>query len=311
MLRFKQYFSSFGSQLNNFFQLPLCHSLVPKEFYSAKKSDSLLRRSTLFASVLLSAMYLTSCEKVIQIDLNDAEKKYVIEAMISDQLGSCKVVLTQTKNFDENNTFTGVSGAQVTIADNNGAPKTLTETAPGVYEAPALTAVSSHTYQLSVRVGGEEFSATSVMPALVHLDSLYITERIFFDEKNKYATVLYDDPAGVQNAYRFIQYVNGIKEKTIFVRDDDSNDGLTIERTLLFFSDDDDADEKKLKSGDNVRVEMLCISYPVYKYWFSLSQSSTGENQSATPGNPVTNIQGGALGYFSAHTWQSKTVEVP
>lgn len=310
MLRFKRYFSSFGSGPKSFFQLPLCHSLVPHQSYSAKKALS-VRRLTLFASLLLSAVYLTSCEKVIQVDLNDAEKKYVIEAVITDQPGSCKVILTQTKNFDENNTFAGVSGAQVTIADNNGTPQTLVETSPGVYEDPTFTAVSSHTYRLAVNVDGKAFSATSVMPGLVNFDSLYITERTFFDEKNKYATVKYNDPAGVQNAYRFIQYVNGVKEKTIFVRDDDSNDGLTIERTLLFFSDDDDEDEKKLKSGDNVRVEMLCISYPVYKYWYSLAQSATGENQSATPGNPVTNIQGGALGYFSAHTLQSKTIEVP
>ncbi len=96
-----------------------------------------------------------------------------------------------------------------------------------------------------------------------------------------------------------------------FVRNDDSNDGRTIKRTLLFFSDDEEEDEKKLKSGDNVRVEMLCISYPVYKYWYSLAESSTGEGQSVTPGNPVTNISGGALGYLSAHTIQSKTVIVP
>lgn len=261
-------------------------------------------------SLLLSVMYFTSCEKVIQVDLNNAENKYVIEAEISDQPNSCKVLITQTKKFDENNTFDGIRGAQVTIADNNGSPVVLTETSPGVYEAPAVTGVSGHTYDLKIDVDGQSFTSTSTMPALVPLDSLYITERTFFDETNKYATLLYNDPAGVQNAYRYIQYVNGVKEKTNFVRDDNSNDGRTIKRTLLFFSEDEE-DEKKLKSSDNVRVEMLCISYPVYKYWYSLAESSTGENQSATPGNPVTNISGGALGYFSAHTIQSKTVIVP
>jgi len=265
-----------------------------------------------YLSVLLSSMYFTSCEKVIQLDLNEAEKKYVIEAEISDSPNSCKVILTQTKNFDENNTFGGIKGAQITIADNNATPVTLTETGAGVYESSSLTGISGHTYNLVVNVNGQVFTATSIMPARVPLDSLYITERTFFDETNKYATLSYKDPLGTGNAYRYIQYVNGVKEKTIFVRDDDLVDGRKIERTLFFFSDnDDEQEEKKLKTGDNVRVKMLCISYPVYKYWYSLAESSTGENQSATPGNPVTNIDGGALGYFSAHTSQSRSVIVP
>lgn len=256
-------------------------------------------------------MYFAACEKVISVDLNTAEKRYVVEAVLTDQPNSCKVLLTETKNFDDKNTFDGVSGAQITIADDNGNSITLTETTAGVYEAPALTGVSGHTYNLTINVAGQMFTAASTMPALVPFDSLYITERTFFDETNKYASLLYKDPAGKGNAYRYIQYVNGLKEKTIFVRDDDLSDGRTIERRLFFFTDDEEEGDKKLKTSDNVRVEMLCINYPVYKYWYSLAQSSTGENQSATPGNPVTNIQGGALGYFSAHTIQIKTVIVP
>jgi hypothetical protein len=271
---------------------------------------SLSFRPTLLAGLFIFTLSFTACEKVITLDLNSAEKKYVIEAEITDQPNSCKVSLTQTKNFGDNNTFNGVSGAQVTITDNNGSPLSLTETSAGVYEAVSFKGVPGHTYNLTVRIAGQTFTATSKMPLLVSFDSLYITERTIFGETNKYATLAYVDPAGRGNAYRYIQYVNGIKEKTIFVRDDDLTDGKAIERILFFFNNDDEKDEKKLKKGDQVRVEMLCIDYPVYKYWYSLVQSSTGENQSATPGNPVTNINGGALGYFSAHTIRSKTTVV-
>jgi hypothetical protein len=221
------------------------------------------------------------------------------------------VTVTQTKNFDENNSPLLVTGAQVTISDNNGPAQPLSEVAPGIYEAPSLTGIPSHTYTLSVGINGQVYTGSSAMPGVVPFDSLFITERTFFNETNKYATARYQDPAGIKNAYRFIQYVNGVKEKTMFVRDDDSNDGKRVDRTLLFFFSDDEQDEKALKSGDQVKVEMLSISYPVFKYWYSLSESATGQNQSATPGNPVSNIQGGALGYFSAHTVQTRTIIVP
>jgi hypothetical protein len=255
-------------------------------------------------------MYFSGCEKVIDVDLNTTEKKYIVEAVLTDQPNSCKVLITETKNFDADNTFNGVPGATVTIADNNSSPVTLTETSAGQYERN-LVGVAGHIYTLQVNMGGQTFRATSTMPSLVPFDSLYISERSLFGESNKYATLSYKDPAGKGNAYRYIQYVNGVKEKTIFVRDDDLSDGRQIERVLLFFGDEDDEDEKKIKTGDSVRIEMLGIDYPVYKYWYSLSQSSTGDNQSATPGNPVTNITGGALGYFSTHTYQSKTVVAP
>ena len=257
------------------------------------------------------AVSFSSCEKVIEVDLNTTDSKYVVEANLTDKPGSAKVLLTQTKNFDENNTFAGVTGAQVTIADNNSNPVTLTESAPGVYESALLTGIPGHTYNLTIKVNGQVFTSSSVMPAPVSFDSLYITEREFFGEKTKYATVVYTDPAGIKNAYRFIQYVNGIREETNFVRDDDSNDGLKVERTLFYFYDDDEKEERELKTGNTVKIEMLGISYPVYKYWYSLSQSATGSSDSATPGNPVTNINGGALGYFSVHTVQSKTITVP
>jgi hypothetical protein len=309
---YKKYFSFFVSRLQIFFHLLLCHSLVPQQVFSTKKSSSLLPSFPVLIFLALSSMYFTACQKVINVDLNSAEKKYIIEAVLTDQPNSCKVLLTQTKNFDENNTFSGVSGANITISDNNGAPVTLNETAPGTYEAPSLKGVSGHKYDLAINVAGKSYTATSTIPALVPFDSLYISERTFFDKSNKYATLSYKDPVGRGNAYRYIQYVNGIKEKTIFVRDDDFSDGNRIERILFFFNNDDDEQEKKkLKKGDLVRVEMLSIDYEMYKYWFSLAQSSTGENQSATPGNPVTNIKGGALGYFSAHTIQSKSIVVP
>lgn len=56
---------------------------------------------------------------------------------------------------------------------------------------------------------------------------------------------------------------------------------------------------------------MLCISPEVYKYWYSLNAGATGGNNAASPANPVSNISGGALGYFSAQTAQTKYIDVP
>jgi hypothetical protein len=54
----------------------------------------------------------------------------------------------------------------------------------------------------------------------------------------------------------------------------------------------------------------MCIEKNIYKYWYSAAQSVTSHSQSGAPSNPVTNIKGGALGYFTAQTVDQKSMIV-
>jgi len=268
------------------------------------------REKAVILLAFLFVTFLTSCEKVITLDLNEAEKKYVIEAIITDQPSTAKVLITQTKNFDEDNTFPGISGATVTIKENGGATTTLTETSQGVYQDAGLVAVSGKTYSLSVTINGSVFTASCLMPQKVNLDTIYVTDELLFTDTRKIVNVEFKEPSGRGNNYRFIQYVNNHKEDEIMIQNDDYTDGRNVNAKLFFFAEDDDS-TNLINSGDTVKIDMLCIDQPVYKYWFSLWRSSLGGNQQATPSNPVSNIQGGALGYFSAQTLQTKEMVVP
>jgi hypothetical protein len=257
--------------------------------------------------IFLVGTVFTSCEKVIDIDLNDTEKRYVVEGFITDQAGQCQVTITQTKNFDEDNTFPPVTGASVSITDNStGVVTQLSEVSPGIYKHVSLAGVSGKTYKLRVSINGAVFTASSTIPQLVTMDTIYTTTDTWLDGEIKLANIEYDDPVGIANSYKFVRYRNGVKTKQIFIDNDILTDGRRSV-TVLF----NDAEDDELKSGDEVKIDMLCIDPVVYKYWYSLEQGATGNPQSATPANPVTNITGGALGYFSAHTYQTKTMRVP
>lgn len=268
-------------------------------------------RSNLYITASLAGLVLlSSCEKVIDLDLNEAEKKYVIEAVLTDEPGTAKVLISQTKNFDEDNSFPGVAGAIVTITENGGPSTTFTATQPGVYEAPSLAGTSGKTYTLSVSVSGRLFTAVSTMPQKVSLDTIFVTDEFLFSDTRKIVNAVFNDPAGPGNNYRFVQYVNNLKEDQVMIRNDEYSDGRRIVNKLFYFTDDED-DERNIRPGDAVTIQMLCIDANIYKYWFSLDRSATGGSGQATPSNPVTNLQGGALGYFSAHTLQTKTMVVP
>ncbi len=260
------------------------------------------------AAALIVISGLTSCEKVIDVKLDNADKKVVIDAVLTDHEGGCLVKVSQTKNFSDDNTFNGLSGAVVNIKNPDGTVTPLTEATPGVYKHATLMGTPGKSYQLSVTVNGTTYIGTSVMPEAVVLDSVYVKTQKFFDEDETFANVIFNDPAGVKNYYRMVQFINGKKSKGNFNMDDDLSDGKLFNSTLYFFADDD---KDKIKPGDLVTVEMQCIDANVYKYWFSLDQSATGSSQSAAPSNPVSNLSGGALGYFSAQVVSRLSVVAP
>jgi hypothetical protein len=259
--------------------------------------------SCLISAVLL--FVISSCQKVINFPLRTAPPKYVVDANITNLAGPYQVMLSQTVSVNSDAPFFGVSGATINIADNTGNSETLHEVQSGVYQTTSLQGVEGRTYKLRISIGQTILTASSTMPHQVNLDSLY-TEQIYNFSKMVVVVVpLFTDPVGRGNNYRFNQTINRVLDKTLYGQTDDFTDGKQSTWPLLR----QDADST-LHPGDRVDVEMQCIDRPNYDYWFSVDQASTGSSDGNQPGNPVTNIQGGALGYFSAHTSQTKTIVI-
>lgn len=255
--------------------------------------------------LLFLSLIFFSCEKVIDVDLKKPQSKYVIEAYVISDTGDSKVHITQTVNFSDPAVFPGVSGATVTVQDNNKTPVILSEAGGGFYETSDLIGLEDHTYSLKVAIGNELFTSTCKMPHQVNFDSLDVVDFNSFDGDRKFSNVTFYDPPGKGNAYRFLQYKNEILNKNIFVLNDDFTDGKINNSLLTYF---DRTNNQRIEKGDSIRVEMQCVDPSVYKFFSSLSQSSTGGSDNVSPGNPVTNIQGGALGYFSAYTKQTRII---
>jgi hypothetical protein len=261
--------------------------------------------SIFYPFIVAVTVMFSSCEKIIEVNFDEAAQKYVLEGNVTNIAGlPAEVKISQTKKFEDDNNFNGISGATVSIQVNNGTIYNLPEVSTGIYKTSSFTGVPGSSYKLSVTVNGTAFTAISVMPVqTVHLDTLTVTDLAFGGSSFKTIAPSYLDPAGLGNSYRFIQYANGVQVKKVFVQNDELSDGLRVTRPMV-------NQDGELKSSDIIKVDMQCIDAAVYKYWYSLDQASTG-NSSATPANPVSNITGGALGYFSAHSVKSKTIILP
>lgn len=260
---------------------------------------------TLFSIVFL----FSSCEEVIELNLDTAAEKYVIEALLTDHDNGARVLISKTKSYSTSNNFVGVTGAIVEIEDALGNVTRLTEISKqGVYLNATLKGKPTQTYKLKVTIGTQTFTSSCTMPALVRLEDVYPYELSLFDGPRWFTHARYTDPIGVKNYYRFIEYKNSIYTKSIMASNDEFTDGKTVTQTIFPY---EFTEESKLKKGDKIRLEFLTIAEPVYKYWFSVDNGAQGVINSAAPANPVSNIKGGAIGYFSAHTIQSGEYTIP
>lgn len=252
---------------------------------------------------LALALVFTSCTKEIDLPLPNDSNKVVIEANVNEGAGPHTVRVSRSVAFTNTNTFPAINGAIVTLSDDQGNSEQLTETSPGNYTTSTLEGVQGRNYCLSTTVDGTTYTAECRMPYHVPLDTVRIDSLQIFGDYQKLIFVACTDPGGVVNNYRYLLRVNGELQDGILVQTDRVDDGLVIEQPLNFM------DDETLYPGDVVEVTMQNITPEVYRYFFGLQQNMGGET--AAPADPVSNISGGALGYFSAHTSSTKGAVVP
>jgi hypothetical protein len=71
-------------------------------------------------------------------------------------------------------------------------------------------------------------------------------------------------------------------------------------------------DDIEFKPADSITLQMQCIDKNVALYYRTLALiADSGPGGGTTPNNPPNNISNGALGLFSAHTVEVKSVTLP
>lgn len=233
-----------------------------------------------------------SCEKVIDIPLNDSQSILVIEGNVDNFNPTQEVILTKSTPFSFSGERVFVSGAKVSIKEDDKDPLILEEKQKGQYRLTDFKGKPGSTYILNVVLDGEEYTAQSTMPHPVSMDSVGTVSTLLFSEKIISAAVIYQDPENVKNYYRFKVDINEKQNTTFWLFDDRFTNGNVVSQTLTDF-------KNKLLSEDKIRIQMQCIDSAIYAYWTGVSGQHPG---ASTPANPVSNVSNGALGYFSAHT---------
>lgn len=252
--------------------------------------------------IIILLLLFISCEEVINIDLKESEPRFVIDAKITDS-SPCFILLTESQGFNNNEPYKRISGATIELSDDRGNKETVKETKEkGIYMS-LMTGRTDRTYTLNVSIGEEKYEAKAKIPKAVPIDSLYIYN-IRIGKDDWYSPcIVFQDPAGEENSYYTMMYVNGTMMRSIYLNDDEFRNGLVVERILYF--DKEDNNDEELKAGDHIWVEMQTLDKGMYTFYKSLYSVAAG---GAT--NPLTNFTGGALGCFKAYGTSYKEITI-
>lgn len=251
---------------------------------------------------LVVLFWLSGCEKVIDLKLDNAAPQLVIYGGLSDKIDNHLVMISKTYDFTDPNRFNPVSGAKVIVRNEEGVEMEYIEVSNGVYQSPKFRGQSGKKYWLDVTYEGKIYSATSTMPGKVSIDSLTFKDFSFFGKTNTYVAANYVDPKDIQNQYRYILTVKGKIEEDA-VSEDRFDDGNKVANVIFYELND-------LVRGDTIDVEFQCIDRNVYKYFYSLGQNSGGGGPPVAPANPPSNFNNKALGVFNAYSVSRKTVVI-
>lgn len=259
--------------------------------------------------IIISLFLVISCEREIDLNLEDQSGNIVIEANVTDQAGPYTVRITKSVSFTQSNTYPGVENAQVTLSDNLGQTENLQHIGNGIYQASSFQGQSGRTYTLKVQTDGKEYTSQSKMPEAVEFQGLEQDSFMVAGETSYTLLPIFVDPPALGNRYLFTYFVNDNPKKYFSEFSDNVNNGAPNQRPLILPNDDEDG-AVKVKVGDKITVKMQCIDDAVYTFYSALLQLSGGGGGGVTPTNPPSNISNGALGYFSAHTVSVKTIVI-
>lgn len=252
--------------------------------------------------IIIAVFLFSGCEKVIEVDLDTAPPRLVIDASIDwikNTTGNeQKIILSATTGYYDDK-FPSVSGATVFITNSSNTVFTFTENpGTGEYICTNFVPVTGETYSLTVTLNGVTYTAVETLTGTPEIDN---------NIKQGNAGGISGDEIEIEFSYqddgaRNNYYMAGIKTGRVsfpeyFIESDEMYQG---NRMVQYYSHED------LQTGDAVNIKLYGISKRFFEYFNKvlLASGNDGSPFPATPtavrGNIInqTRQENYALGYF-------------
>lgn len=271
--------------------------------FQNKINKLLMSKNYKYIFAIIITVLLGSCEDVVQVDLDTAAPKLVIDGSIQWQKGTSgneqKIKLTTTTGY-YSNTIPTVSGASVFVTNSDNVTFNFTEEVAnsGLYLCHNFNPEINKTYVLTVILNGETYTATENLMSVSPITNIEQNSEGGFTGDEIEIKTYFNDPGDADNYY-LLKYQSSINAIPSYeVNDDEFFQGNEF---FGYYSNED------IASGDTLDITIYGISkrYSEYMNKLILISAGSGGPFSTPPatvrGNIInqTNAANYALGYFN------------
>ncbi len=268
---------------------------------------------------LLFAVVFVSCDKPIHLNLNESDKRVIIEGQVTNRAGYQYVKLSRSVDFYQTGALPKITNAIVSVKDNDGTeivfihnPNNKADSIGYYLPQTPFVGTIGKDYHLRVDIDGDVYEADDHLYPVTTIDSM--AYRVDDDEEKdpktqgKFREVLIyaKEPHPSKDYYLFKFYRNDsltyYVETDIYYTDDEALgeniDGIS---SPIFYA-----------PGDKATVEAYSLSRTGYVFYDDLQKllNNDGGLFSQPPANSRTNLSNGALGFFQASAINSASIVV-
>jgi hypothetical protein len=262
--------------------------------------------------VIIIILPLVSCEKVIDIELNNSEPALAIEAVLYKD-SVCMVRLARTTNYFSLEAPEVVENASIRISEGQFSEE-LSYQGNGYYKGNTIIGTEEKIYEIEVLHDSMCYKSNSYMPKPTELLSVYYSKNNTKNPYNPYGETVFrittsfrDDP-DEDNFYlvRFTENDGGLLERYYLLTEYETNSGIMSidENNVITFV------ENIFYEGGEVEVKVFSIDEGVHNYFLQLTDVLFWKRKVMPPApyNPESNFDNDVLGYFAAWSYDSENI---
>lgn len=264
-----------------------------------------MKKQILLYISVLSAVLLSSCEEVIDVDLNTAAPRLVVDAALKWEKGTSgsdqTIKLTTTTGYFDQIIPT-VSGAEVNVTAANGSIFNFIEIEPnsGEYICNNFVPQINENYTLSIQLNGVTYTANETLVAVPEIDKIEQDDDGGFGGGNIELKFFFTDNGLTNDFYLFRNKLSRYDVPQYSVSRDEFYQG---NQAFDIYSNED------IKAGDTVDFTLHGISQGYFNYMqilLSIAGNASGGGPFQSPpatvrGNIVntSDVENYVLGFFS------------
>ncbi len=285
-----------------------------------------MKNKIIIIMIMFSALF-NSCEDIVDVNLSQEEMNfYAVEAKITNESNPF-VFLYKSQKVNNDNEYTGISGAKVTVSDDAQPPKSVelveSDAKRGWYTTPDGQDFKGETdkeYTVTINVDGIELTGRDFLAPVEPIDSIQVRPSLRGNNRFLGIFTYGNEPPGTGNFYKWDIYINDTllhQSDFLVFASDELVDGNYVYSFEIFtdFHQPSKPEDRKLKMGDKVQVKQTSISEFAYNFYFQLfNQAQTGGLFSVPPANIRSNFTASdrnpVLGLFTAHDVSNSNIVV-